>query len=403
MRIWYFNHYASPPDQPTTGAFYLMQALARRGHEVTIFASGFNYYQGRDLRLGDRWFTARQETDGLTFRWIRATPTQGRPLSRFFNMLSYAVFSLLAGLDAKPEPDIIIASCPHALTGFSAWLLSRFRGAKFVYEIRDIWPESLTEGKIISERSLFARVIAALQRFLYRRAALMLSVLPKFDDYLSDIGIKPRAFLWLPNGVEIIPESLPPPLHIEAPTPFCLMFIGGFSRYQGLGVLLEAARILEDRKQNIRIALVGGGSEKPHVIENVRRMGLKHIEFREAVPRAEVMAVAAEADAFILHARPLLVHRYGLSPNKLCDYMLAARPVIYSAPPEHNPVAETGCGILIPPQNPQALADAVIKLAAMPRQQLREMGLRGRDYALAHFDAAKLAGRLETALLTRSS
>src|SRR5688572_28254284 len=107
MRVWVFNQYASTPDQPTTGAYFLLKSLADKGVDVTVFAAGFNYYRRKEIRLGSSLLT-KAETDGnLTFQWLRTTPTSGRAITRMINMISYLTLSVAVAMFKKNKPDIV--------------------------------------------------------------------------------------------------------------------------------------------------------------------------------------------------------------------------------------------------------------------------------------------------------
>ncbi|MDX1975798.1 MAG: glycosyltransferase family 4 protein [Rickettsiales bacterium] len=404
MRIWYLNHYASTPDQPMTGAYYLMQAMAEEGHDITVFASGFHYHRRKELRLSGRLFSKRENFGPLKFIWIRTIPTTGRALTRFLNMLSYTFVTLGVALFTKPKPEVIIATCPHPFAGALGWALSKCFRAKFVYEIRDIWPESLTEGGVVSTTHPLVRLMYHLQRFLYKRADLVVSVLPKLDSYLEERHIAYQQFLWAPNCVLIDAEKLPTPHDIAyQPSPFIMMYLGGHSRYQRLYTLLDAALILQSQGvSSIRLVLVGDGSEKQNLIEKARSMGLTNIEFWDSVPRSEIMSVAAKADAFLLHFQAVPLLKYGISNNKLCDYMLAARPIVFAAEAINNAVEETRSGVSIQPENPQAMASAIQQLAQLSPAERHEMSVRAQAYAIEHYDVRKQAQKL-TAVLAKIS
>jgi len=393
MRIWVFNHYASTPDQPTTGAYFLLKALADRGVKVTVFASGFNYYRRKEIRLEGNFFTRAEHDGNLTFQWIRTTPTSGRALSRMVNMLSYTFVALCVALFKKDKPDIVIGVCPHPFAGFAAWLTSAIKRARFMYEIRDIWPESLTEGKIISPTGFIAKALWALQNFLYRKAERILSVLPALDTYMREVGIDTNKFVWIPNGVLINPAELPVPKADNAQD-FVALYIGGHSKYHALDDLLDAALILQNGgHSDIRIVLIGDGSEKPRLIERAQSMGLKNVEFRDAVPRTQIPSVVGEASCFVITSRSMPIHRYGISPNKLCDAMLAGKPIIMALPAANDLVTQTGAGFSIAPQQPVLLAESILKMKALSPEERLEMGRKGQQYALQNFDAGNLAER----------
>ena len=400
MRIWYLNHYASTPDQPMTGAYFLMQALAEQGHDITVFASGFNYYRRKELRLKGFALSCEEKTGDVTMRWVRTLPTSGGAITRLLNMLSYTVVVLALGLFPKAAPQVVMASCPHPFAGFAGWLLAKRWRARFIYEVRDIWPESMIEAGVFSASHPLAKIMRAMQKKFYADAAPVVSVLPYFDRYLQENKLDYKQFLWLPNSVAVQPDALPElPDARHQPEVFTFMYLGGHSKYQGLDTLVEAAKLLEENAvENIRLVLVGDGSEKARLQEKVRSLGLKNLTFRDAVPRSDILRTAGEADAFILHFQAIPLLRYGISNNKLCDYMLAGRPVIFAADAANNPVAEAQCGLTIPPESPQAMADAMQKLHNLPAAERAAMAQKARAYALEHFDVRKQAEKLESAL-----
>lgn len=399
MRVWVFNHYASTPDQPTTGSYFLLKSMADKGVDVTVFASGFNYYSRKDIRMQGNYLT-RADVDGkLTFQWIRTTPTKGGAVTRLINMLSYATLAFFVAVIKREKPDIVIGVCPHPFAGLTAWMVSVFKRARFVYEIRDIWPESLTEGKIASNKHPLIIFFTHLQKFLYRRAEKIISVIGRLDLYLAEIGIDPKKFVWAPNGIIIDRAALPAPSgQPESPDGiFNVMYIGGHSKYHALEDILDAAALVQNQT-NIHFILIGDGSEKIALIERAKALGLKNLEFRDAVPRTEIINVVKEASCFVISSRTMPIHRYGISPNKLSDSMLAGRPTILAIPIAGDMITGPNAGYVIESKDPQALADAILRMERLPASEREAMGARAQAYALDTFDAGALADRVIKAL-----
>ncbi|WP_369425646.1 glycosyltransferase, partial [Methanothrix sp.] len=148
----------------------------------------------------------------------------------------------------------------------------------------------------------------------------------------------------------------------------------------------------------IRFVLMGDGPEKPRLIKMAEELGLENVEFRNPVPKSKVPDVLREADAFLFNLEDVAVFRYGISPNKLFDFMAVGNPVISSVQAPANPVDAAYCGFTIQPRDPEAMAEAIIRLYSMPQDAREEMGRRGRDYVEKHHDIARLAERLEDTL-----
>jgi glycosyltransferase involved in cell wall biosynthesis len=180
---------------------------------------------------------------------------------------------------------------------------------------------------------------------------------------------------------------------------FRVMYLGAHGQANALDVLIRAAKILQDRGyREIRFLLVGDGPEKPGLMALAKELGLRNVEFREPVPKSEVPKALREADAFLVQLGGTEVYRYGISSNKLFDFMAAGKPVFSSVAAPKNPVEEAQCGFTIPPRDPEALAEAIVKLYRMPPEERAEMGERGREYVEEHHDIRKLAERLEQVL-----
>jgi hypothetical protein len=188
MKIWTLNHYAGTANSPSTRHYDLNKILARRGHDVTIFASGFSHYTFREERLepGEDW---KQEIhDAVKFIWIRTVPYSANDSRRARNMLSFAWRSVMVGRKL-PKPDVIIGSSVHPFAVLAGYVLSQLKGAKFVFEVRDLWPQHLIDTGALSEKHPLALAFRWMEKFLYRKADLIITLLPHAHEYMTARGI----------------------------------------------------------------------------------------------------------------------------------------------------------------------------------------------------------------------
>jgi glycosyltransferase involved in cell wall biosynthesis len=172
---------------------------------------------------------------------------------------------------------------------------------------------------------------------------------------------------------------------------FIIVYAGSHGLANALDSLLQAARLLAD--EPVTFLMVGQGPEKAALQHVASQAGLSHVVFLPPVRKNAVPALLAAADALILCWRCIPIYRFGVSPNKLIDYMMAGRPVIHAIDAGNDMVAESGCGISVPPEDPQALAGAVRRLMQTPADERARMGENGRSYVLAHHDYRVLARR----------
>ncbi|MBI1731086.1 glycosyltransferase family 4 protein [Candidatus Acetothermia bacterium] len=404
MNIWIFNHYAIPPQLPGgTRHFDMGRELVNRGHQVTIFASSFHHYSHREAKLAadERWRI--EEIEGVRFVWVRTHPYSYNNWHRVINMLAYATRAtkLGKGLCAlKPElgrPDVVIGSSVHLLAVWAAYRVAKTYQAKFVMEVRDIWPQTIIELGVCSPKSPTVIALRWLERFLYQRADTIITSLPKSHGYFTSMGIPEQRIKWIPNGVPLSGDFVCNGEKRDGK--FRLIYLGSHGMANALDVILDAAKIVQSRAHSsIQFILIGDGAEKINLIERAQKLGLTSVEFRDPVHKSDVPRVLQEADAAVLVLRDLSVYKYGISTNKLLDYMAAAKPVIFAGSVEDNPVESSGCGLCVPPASPEALAAAILEISALSQKARDEMGLRGRKYIEQWHSMQALGDRLISAI-----
>ncbi len=400
MNIWLVNHYAVPPGRPGgTRHFAFARKLRERGHRVTIIASSFDHYVRREAELRQGEAYRLEEIEGIRFLWIRTPPYSGNSPARAWNMV---VFALRVLRTASPallgSPDIVWGSSPHLLAALAAERLATRYRAPFVLEVRDLWPQTLVDLGGFSPRHPFIRLLEAIERYLYRRSDRIISLLPLAYLHMVEKGADPAKIAWIPNGVDL--SLVPPPTPPEPRPVFSVMYAGAHGLANNLDLIVDAAAILEKKGWSSRIEfrLVGDGPEKPRLERLAQEREIQNIRFEGPIPKRDVYDALRSADAFVISLKESPLFRWGVSPNKLFDYMALARPVIFAVAAASNPVAEAGAGITVPPNDPEALAEAAIQLAEMSAADRWAMGLRGRRYVEERHSLQRLTDGLEELL-----
>jgi len=404
MRVWILNHYAQPPTLPGgTRHFELARGLSARGFDVTIVASAF-HHPTRSLAVRVDGAFRVETVEGVRFVWLKsAHGYRGNDLSRVGNMVGYAWRAWWHGRRSfrhrVPPPDVVVGSSPHLLSPLVAWLLARRFAAPFVLEIRDLWPETMVALGIFGRRHPVVVLLGAVERFLYRRAGRIISLLPEAWRHVVRAASVPASRIaWIPNGVTVAAEPPSSPPRPAAGRTATVMYVGAHGRANVLGLLLEAEAILEARGARARLVLVGDGPEKPGLIDRAHRMHLRRVVFRDAVPKEEVPRTLAAADILVALVEDSSLYSYGISLNKLFDYMAAAKPIAFAGRVAHDYVKLAGCGRTVPPGSASALAIALGELVEMSPKRRDELGRRGREYVATHHDWGLLSGRLEAVL-----
>jgi glycosyltransferase involved in cell wall biosynthesis len=403
-KVWIFNHYAVTPDMGDGTRHYdLAEQMTKNGCKVTIFASSFNHKKRSDILK--KWELKKSTSiNGVDFIWLKTVHYRDNGIARALNMLSYAIMAFFAGL-FRSSPDTIIASSVHPLAWLTGYALSRIKRASFIAEVRDLWPQTLIDMGAMSENGMPARVLRGIERFVYKRADKIITLLPGAYSYIEGMGVDASKIVYIPNGVNIerydkayasgdVAEEV---RHIldEHKGRFKAVYLGAHGEANGLEVVIDAARILLDEGyKDIDVLLVGDGPEKRRLIEYACKVGANNVYFYPPISKGQVPYLLKGIDLCLFNLKDNDVFKYGISPNKMFDYLCAAKPIVFACRAFNDIVAQAQAGISVPPEQPELLAQAVIKLYNIPEQQRREMGVNGRRYAEEYHDIAKLAAQI---------
>ena len=401
MNIWIFNHYAITPATPGgTRHFDLAREMVNRGHQVTIFASSFHHGRRHEMKLthDEKWKV--EDIHGIRFVWLRTFPYQRNNWRRVLNMVSYMLRAWRLGRklpEVVPElknPDVLIGSSVHLLAVLAAYWVAKHYRARFIMEVRDLWPQAIIDLGEMSEKSPVIKALQYLEQFLYRKAERIVTLGPGMAEYITARGIGEEKIAWIPNGVDLSRfEGIES--RDSSNSGFKVMYLGAHGQANGIDVLLQSAKIVQDRgREEIRFILIGDGPEKPRLIKLAKQLGLSNTEFHNAVAKSVAPRVLQEADAAVFILNDLSLCRFGTSSNKLYDYLAARKPVIIAADPINNPVEEARCGLTVPPRNPEALAETIIELSRIPKEEREAMGRRGREYVKKYHSIPVLADKL---------
>ncbi len=397
--VWIFNHYAVPPDQAGgTRHFDIARELVKRGYEVVIFASSFSHREHREMKLepDEQW---RMETiEGVRFIWIRTAAYQQNDWRRFLNMIDFSrraatVAGNLPDNDHISAPDIIIGSSVHLFAVKAAMKTARRLKARFIMEVRDVWPQTLVDLGTISSSHPLVLWMRRLENQLYRQAEKVITPLAGAQDYFLEQGFLEQDILYLPQGA---PEAAfsTTPLTRKIDEPLVAAYVGAFGPADQVGHLIAAAKNLDATRY--KLILAGDGDERAGLMAECRQAGLSHVEFPGPIPKEAVPSLLQSAHICLAHYYDAGARqRFGVGSNKLITYLAAGRPVVLAGKIPGDPVSLSGGGITVDPAKPQAMTTAISDLHRLPAAELVAMGERARQYARDHYSMPKLVDRLE--------
>jgi len=402
VKILYVSQYF-PPEMgaPAARASELAQHWAQAGHQVSVLTGFPNHPTGvvpEEWRPRLHRLTYREKAGNVdVFRtWLWPLPNR-KAHERMRNYASFCISAALRGL-TLPRPDIIIATSPQLLVGLAGWWLAFARQVPFVFEVRDLWPESLTAVGVGSENSLLHHTLAGIAGFLYDRSDRIVVVTPAFRDYLiAHWRVPAEKIAVVENGVETalfkpLPEESNQALREElgAQGKFLVCYVGTMGMAHGLETLLDAAEQLQEEAPAVLFLLVGEGAEKARIKTLALARNLKNILFLDQQPREKIPAFISASNACLVLLKKTDVFKTVI-PTKMLEFMSCARPVILGVEGQARQIVEdAGAGLIVEPENAQALAQAIRQLTANPELG-SALGQRGREYILQNFSRASTA------------
>jgi colanic acid biosynthesis glycosyl transferase WcaI len=384
---------------PAARAAELSRHWARMGHEVTVLTGFPNHPTGvvpEDWRSRLHRLRYTETVDGVRVvrTWLWPLPNR-KAHERIRNYASFCVSAAVSGL-ALRKPDVIIATSPQLLCALSGWWLAFWKRVPFIFEVRDLWPESLAAVGAGGEGTLLHRTLGAIAGFLYRRADRIVVVSPAFKDHLIRYWNVPAAKISIvENGVETDlfrpdPGVMEVRKQLKLEDRFLICYIGTMGNAHGLETLLAAAEELRTALPNAMFLLIGEGAEKERIVELAAARGLTNIQFLGQQPRERIPAYVSSADLCLVMLKKTELFKTVI-PTKLLEYMACERPVIVAVDGQARQIVEeASAGVFVEPEDSKALVKAILDLVGDPERR-RQMGTSGRQYIVNKCSREKTA------------
>src|SRR5450759_375035 len=387
-----------PPETnaPASRTHEHTRRWAAAGHRVTVVTTAPNFPAGKIFEGYHNRLWQRERIDGVEVirLWTYITANEGF-LRRTLDYVSFMVSAILA-TPFLPRPDVIVSTSPQFFTPCAAYVVSRLKRRPWVFELRDLWPDSIVAVGAMKE-TLLIRALRKLEYFLYRKATRIVSVTQSFREILSKNGIDLGKIEVVPNGADL--EAYRPGERSEmlaqkfgCKGKFVAAYVGTIGLAHGLGKLLDAAEQLRER-EDIAFILVGAGAEEKALMAEAGRRSLDNVHFAGSVSKVEVRDYWRFCDVALVLLRDSPLFRHVL-PSKIFEAMSTERPIILGVKGESEAVLkEAKAGIPIPPEDSRALAEAILQLANN-REQRVAMGKAGREFVISRFNRDVLATRM---------
>lgn len=397
MRILFFSHYFPPEvNAPANRTYEHCREWAASGHEVHVVTCTPSHPLGRPFDGYSTPWYRYENVDGINVHrvWTWLAPNRG-VIRRTINYLSFVPAAVFRALRLGPF-DVAIGTSPQFFCAVATWLYARLRRTPWVFELRDLWPESIPAVGAM-RKSAALKLLERLELRMYRDATAVVCVTRTFIDNLASRGIGRTKLHFVPNGIvpafwEAGSRAAGRSLLQVSDTDVVVSYVGTIGMAHGLRTTLDAAQVLRDRSSAVRFVIVGDGAELPQLRAAAAECGLTNVRFTGLLPRAQMASILAATDLALVTLKPSDVFKTVL-PSKMFEAMAARRPIVLAVDGEARATLErAGAGVFVTPGDPEALAAAVERLAADGIGRAR-MGASGAAFVEREFSRTAWAAR----------
>jgi glycosyltransferase involved in cell wall biosynthesis len=297
------------------------------------------------------------------------------------------------------KPSVIIVSSISPLPIFKAYLWAKKYNSKLIFEVRDIWPLSLIELGGFKTYNPFVLILQLTENFAYKVSDYVVSLLPDAFKHMKKHGLSSDRFKHIPNGIDLKMEQLEVCDEIASAIPknkFVVAYTGAVGIANSLMTLVKAANLMKKNKDIVFI-IVGDGSEKKNILEQKDKLGLDNLLLLDPIPKSSVIPFLKKyVDVCYIGLQRQPLFRFGVSPNKMFDYLFSKTPIIQSIDSSNDIVQLSGSGISVEAENPSKIAEAVNTLYNMSKSERDLLGEKGLEYVIENHSYQKLAQHYES-------
>ena len=408
MNIWIFNHYAVGPNSSGgTRHFDLAKKLVKMGHSVTIFASSFNHQMLKEEHLsGTKSLYKESVYEDVEFVWIKTTEYTKNNHKRVFNMLTYSKRALAIAKKRNDRPDIVIGSLVHPLAAYVGYLVAKKFKSIFYFEERDLWPQTLIDLGKMSSKNPMIHLLAKIEVFLFGKAKRIIVLFDKAVGYVESKGVSKDKVLYIPNGFDIDRTSNSLRLTPEIEKIFSKLtnqtvaiYTGAHGKANNLDVILNSAKKIHTKNLPVHFVLIGNGPEKKRLKSRLENENIENVTMLDPVNKEMIPEILKRADVGLLPLVDSPVFKWGISPNKLFDYMGASLPVLLMCNLDGTPVELADGGKVIK----KNFEEEIVKFfSEVDETELRHLGSNARKYVEKYHSWEKLALKLEEKMIEDS-
>lgn len=403
MNILLINHYVGAPKYGMEfRPYFLGKEWVKQGHNVTIIGASYSHLRYSQPEKGDDF---REEIiDGIRYVWVN-TPIYKSSFKRIINILCFVIKILFKSkkIASLFSPDIVINSSTYPLDIYPAMKIAEYSNAKLIYEVHDLWPLSPIEIGGYSKFHPYILLLQKAENDAYKYSYKVVSLLGNAKQHMIDHGMRPQKFIHIPNGYDKnewdskcfmdIPEEHSFQFRkLKDEKKFIIGFSGGHTPSTAMDTFIDSANMLKHKKE-FAFVLVGDGVSKDSLIDRCKGYNLSNVFFLPPVNKKQIPKLVENFDIAYLGGVHSILHKYGTSANKMTDYMLCRKPILFSVDEPNSVIEKVNCGIRVNAEDSKSVTDAVLTFHSMSLEERKEMGERGYTYAINNLGYDLLAYR----------
>ena len=401
MNILLINHYAGSPDLGMEfRPYYMAKEWQKAGHHVRIVGGSFSHLRKKQP------CEYREIVDNVEYCWIPVNRYKGNGVGRIFSMFLFVfkLYHYFVEYLRNFEPDIVIASSTYPIDSYPAYKIAKHYHAKLIYEVHDLWPLSPMELGGYSKKHPFIQIMQKAENDCYRYVDTVVSMLPKAEEHMREHGLGKGKFHYVPNGIVLSdwnnPKGIPEEhglllSRFQKEGKFIVGFAGAHGIANSLYAVIDAVSSLAE--QNVVLVLVGGGQEKENLIKYAHKKEIVNVYFLPTIDKLAIPNLLKEMDVLYIGLQKQSLFRFGISPNKMFDYMASGHPTLSNIQTRNDIFVDNHCGMTIEAGSPQAMADGILKFAQMDPTEY-ETYCHNATETVKEYDFGYLTDRLEETL-----
>lgn len=393
--IWILNQTSGTPNSGWGERHYFFaKKWKEKGYKTFIFSGSYNHLFRNQPSTNNKKLTIEEIEEDITFCWVKNPKYKDGGFTKFWSNIIYTIRLFFLNLKQIPKPDIVlVSSMPIFPIIIGQIFKKRYKSKKLIIEVRDLWPLTPMHLKGYSKNNPLVLILSWFEKYAYRKSDEIVSVLPNAYKHIDKISKNPAKFHYIPNGIELNSnDNANLSDEVQALLPknkFIVGYAGTLGFANAMEYFIEASKLMKQHK-DIHFLIVGSGVLVDDFKNRIDR-DQNNITFIPKIPKNQVQEMLSYFDICYLSRYDSKLYDYGVSYNKYFDYMLAKKPILESSNFINDQVEQSGCGLIVKPEDPQEIVDGILSMYEMDENRRKEMGLKGYTFVVKYHSFDHLA------------